>query len=40
MHIALSTADRLRVYVEKVKKPSDMVLQYNRDADRLCLWEW
>lgn len=36
MHIALSITDRLWVYAEKVKKPSDMVLQYNRDANRLC----
>ena len=31
---------RLQLYVEKVTTSNNMVLQYNRCADRLRIWEW
>jgi hypothetical protein len=31
---------RLQLYVEKVMSSRNMVLQYNRAADRLRIWEW
>jgi hypothetical protein len=34
------TSVRLKVYAARVRAADHTVLQYNRNADRLGVWEW